>query len=77
MAVELDNLNGKDRAVIEALSRDEGMPFDQVSEIYRIECVQLEEVARIKTFVSVIASRRTRNRLRALKESKRRSAKSS
>jgi hypothetical protein len=67
MAVESRDLNVKDVAMIEAISRDEGMPFDQVSEIYRIECAQLEEVARVKTFVSVIASRRTRNRLRAIK----------
>jgi hypothetical protein len=69
-AIELDNLNTKDQATIEAISRDEGMPIEQVSEIYRIECMQLEKVARIKTFVSVIASKRTRSRLRELKMAK-------
>lgn len=67
MASELDNLDRKDRATVEAIARDEGMPIEQVSEIYLIECMQLEQVARVKTFVPVIASRRTRNRLRAIK----------
>lgn len=67
MAIEIGNLNAKDRATIEAIARDENMPIEQVTEIYRIECLHLEEVARVKIFVPVIASRRTRNKLREMK----------
>ena len=53
------NLN-KNHLVIEQLARDTDTPLDKVEEIFAVEFSKLEEVARIKTYVSVFASRRVK-----------------
>jgi hypothetical protein len=45
---------------IEVLARETGVPVDTVQEIYRVELDKLENSARIKTFVSVLAHRRVK-----------------
>jgi hypothetical protein len=54
----------KHQANIEALAREESAPIDEVTALYTIEHAKLDAVARIKTFVPVIANRRVRSRLR-------------
>lgn len=54
----------KHQAIIEALAREVSVPIDEVAELYSIEHAKLDAVAKIKTFVPVIANRRVRSRLR-------------
>lgn len=54
----------KDLAAIEALARENDVSFEAVESLYRIEVVKLEQVARIKTYVPVLAGRRVRSLLR-------------
>jgi hypothetical protein len=54
----------KHQANIEALAREVSAPIDEVTALYTIEHAKLDAVARIKTFVPVIANRRVRSRLR-------------
>jgi len=56
--------SAKHAAAIESLAEESELPVEQVAEMYRVECAQLELVARIKTYVPVIASRRVRIQLR-------------
>jgi len=51
-------------AVVEALARELEMPADRVAGAYFQEVARLEETARIKTFVSVLAVGAVRNGLR-------------
>lgn len=54
----------KHQAIIEALAREASASIDEVTALYTIEHAKLDAVARIKTFVPVIANRRVRSRLR-------------
>jgi hypothetical protein len=45
---------------IELLARETGTPVDTVQELYRVERDKLEQSARIKTYVSVLAHRRVK-----------------
>jgi Protein of unknown function (DUF3562) len=45
---------------IEMLARETGTPVETVQEIYRVEHDKLEQSARIKTFISVLAHRRVK-----------------
>jgi Protein of unknown function (DUF3562) len=54
----------KHQAIIEALAREAAAPVDEVGAMYRIEHAKLDAVARIKTFVTVIANARVRSALR-------------
>jgi hypothetical protein len=56
--------SAKHEAAIEVLAKESEVPMEQIAEMYRMECAQLELVARIKTYVPVIASRRVRVQLR-------------
>jgi Protein of unknown function (DUF3562) len=47
----------------EKLARETDTPLDTVREIYRVERDELERSARIKTYISVLAHRRVKNRL--------------
>lgn len=49
---------------IEALARESDVPVDTVASMYHIEVTKLERVARIKTYVPVLAGRRVRSLLR-------------
>jgi hypothetical protein len=51
--------------VIEALAREHSAPVDHVRELFESEHAKLHAEARIKTFVSVIATRLVRNVLNA------------
>lgn len=57
----------KDSAVqqraIEALALETDTPEETIKEIYYVEHAKLERVARIKTYVSVLAGRRVKLRL--------------
>ena len=54
----------KHQAIIEALAREVSAPIEEVTALYTIEHAKLDAVAKIKTFVPVIANRRVRSRLR-------------
>ena len=49
---------------IESLARETDTPLDTVREIYRVEHDELDRSARVKTFISVLAHRRVKARLR-------------
>jgi Protein of unknown function (DUF3562) len=51
--------------VIEALAKENSTSVDHVRELYEIEHARIEADARVKTFVSVIATRLVRNVLSA------------
>lgn len=56
---------GRERRAIEMLARESDVPFETVEQIYVVESAKLECVARIQTYVPVLATRRVRMRLRA------------
>ena len=60
-APDLDNVQP-----IAELARETDTPIEQVAEIYASESAELERTARIKTFVGVLAARRTRIILNSL-----------
>lgn len=49
-----------DRSIAEAIARKTNTPIEQVAEIYARESAALEQTARVKNFIGVIATRRTR-----------------
>ena len=51
----------KQQQAIEALAREADSPVEHVRELYEIEHARLTSQARVKTFVSVIATRLVRN----------------
>ena len=51
---------GEDRAIIETLSSEMQMPIDKVAWIYATERAKLERTARVKAYVGVLVTRRTR-----------------
>jgi len=53
----------RQQSIIESLARETETPADIVESIYVIEHSKLERVARIKTFVPVLASRRVKRLL--------------
>jgi len=52
------------RLIAESLARATNTPLDHVSEIYARESAELERTARVKSFIGIIATRRTRAILR-------------
>jgi len=48
------------RLIAESLARATNTPVDEVAAIYARESVELERTARVKSFVGIIATRRTR-----------------
>jgi hypothetical protein len=48
------------RLIAESLARATSTPIEQVAEIYLRESAELERTARVKSFIGVIAARRTR-----------------
>jgi hypothetical protein len=55
----------KQQQDIEALARESDTSIEHVRELYEIEHARLTSQARVKTFVSVIATRLVRNTLHA------------
>jgi len=53
----------KQQSIIDSLARETETPVDIVKDIYVTEHSKLERVARIKTFVPVLASRRVKRLL--------------
>lgn len=53
----------KHEQIIEALAKEMDVSIDRVRAIYESECSRLDADARVKTYVSVIASRLVRNAL--------------
>lgn len=53
----------KHEHIIEALAREMDVSIERVRAIYESECSRLDADARVKTYVSVIASRLVRNAL--------------
>jgi len=51
------------QSIAEQLANETNTPIEQVAEIYASESAELERTARIKTFIGVLATRRTRHRL--------------
>jgi hypothetical protein len=51
--------------IIESLAKENAVPVEQVREIYELECSRLAADARVKTYVSVIATRLVRNALQS------------
>jgi hypothetical protein len=58
--------NDKDLIHIEAIARDSALPVEQVEALYLLERADLELVARIKTYIPVLTTRRVRQKLRQL-----------
>ena len=59
----------KQQQTIEALAKESAAPVEHVRELYEVEHARLIEQARVKTFVSVIATRLVRNVLHAERDS--------
>ncbi len=53
------------QGALEVLARETHTPVDVVHEIYDLEYAKLEQTARIKTFVSVLAHRHVKSILQA------------
>lgn len=51
---------GQDQSSTAAIARETNTPIEEVEEIYAAEVAALENTARIKTYVEVIATSRTR-----------------
>ena len=51
--------------IIEAIAQEMSVPVDRVREVYESECSRLDADARVKTYVSVIATRLVRNALQS------------
>jgi hypothetical protein len=51
--------------IIETLAKETAVPVERVREIYESECSRLDADARVKTYVSVIATRLARNALQS------------
>jgi hypothetical protein len=54
--------------IIDVLARETSTPAEVVEHIYVIECSKLERVARIKTYVSVLATRQVKLLLGATRQ---------
>jgi hypothetical protein len=54
---------GEAQAVAEQLARETNMPVEVVSAVYSAEAAELNRTAKIKTYVRVLATRKTRIRL--------------
>ena len=48
------------RLIVESLARATNTPIAQVIELYARERTELERTARVKSFIGIIATRRTR-----------------
>jgi Protein of unknown function (DUF3562) len=55
----------RQQQVIETLAKENSTSIDHVRELYEIEHARLHKEARVKTYVSVIATRLVRNVLHA------------
>ena len=51
--------------IIEAIAKETAVSIERVREVYELECSRLDADARVKTYVSVIATRLTRNALQS------------
>jgi len=51
--------------IIESLAKETAVSIERVREVYELECSRLDADARVKTYVSVIATRLTRNALQS------------
>lgn len=60
---QLHNLD-RQRQAVEMLARETDTPIEIVEEMYVIESTKLDCVARIKTYVPLLASRQVKMRLR-------------
>ena len=56
--------NDKDLVFIAAIARDSDVPVEEVEALYQVERADLELVARITTYISVLTYRRVRMKLR-------------
>lgn len=59
----------KHQQAIEALAKESDTPVEHVRELYEMEHARLNSQARVKTFVSVLATRLVRNVLHAERSS--------
>lgn len=55
----------RQRHLVEMLARETEAPIDTVEQMYAVESAKLECVARIKTYVPVLATRRVKMQLRS------------
>lgn len=62
-AIEPTHSSSKHDQIIEALAKEMAVSIDRVRAIYESECSRLDADARVKTYVSVIATRLVRNAL--------------
>jgi hypothetical protein len=68
MAIQIGRGAGdpaRQQQVIETLAKENSAPVDHVRQLYESEHARLDAEARVKTFVSVIATRLVRNALHA------------
>jgi hypothetical protein len=64
-AIDPKTSSAKHEQIIEALAKEMDVSVEQVRAIYESECSRLDADARVKTYVSVIATRLVRNVLQA------------
>jgi hypothetical protein len=64
-AIQPSAATAKHDQIIEALAKESAVSVELVREIYESECSRLQADARIKTYVSVIATRLVRNALQS------------
>jgi hypothetical protein len=56
----------RERDTVERLARETNTPLDRVSEIYRAQADEIRRTARIKTYIDVLATQKTRNILNSM-----------
>lgn len=64
-SIEPTAVIAKQEQIIETLAKEMDVSIERVRAIYESECSRLQADARIKTYVSVIATRLVRNALQA------------
>ena len=65
IAIQPSVSTAKHDQIIETLAKEAAVSVERVREIYELECSRLDADARVKTYVSVIATRLVRNVLQS------------
>lgn len=57
-------LNDRERHNLELMARAAELPLEEVTDVYIVERTQLEQVARIHTYVPLIAEKHARDKIK-------------
>lgn len=58
------DLNRREKHNLELIARAAELPIEEVTDVYIIERTQLQQVARIQTYVPLIAEKHARDRIK-------------